>query len=102
MEQIERIAEMEKILKDTKPVLAELRTALEDYISMEEDIQKLEAYYGSDDWWKDLEADEAGLLPENLMRGVLSQDEVYDLLEEQMDLIREMQKICDIDIIEVE
>ena len=102
MEQVERIAEMEKILQDAKPVLSELRAALENYRSMEEDIQKLEAYYGSDDWWKDLEADEAGLLPGDLLRGVLSQDEVYDLLEEQMDLIGEMQEICDIDILEVE
>ena len=102
MEQIERIAEMEKILRNAKPILYELRTAIDNYRSIEEDIQKLDAYYGSEDWWKDLEADETGILPEDLLRGVLSQDEVYDVLEEQMDIIREMQEICDIDIFEVE
>ena len=102
MNQIERISEMEKILQNAKTILSELRTAIDNYRSIEEDIQKLDAYYGSEEWWMDLEADESGVLPEDLLRGVLSQDEVYDLLEEQMDLIREMQEICDIDILEVE
>ena len=102
MEQIERINEMERILQEAKTVLSELRTALENYRSLEKSIQKLEAYYGSEDWWEDFNSDEAGLLPDDLNRGVLSQDEVYDFFEEQADLIRKMMKICDIDIPDVE
>ena len=41
----------------------------------------LEDYYTSGEWRADYEADEAGLLPKDLKRGVLSQDGVYDLLE---------------------
>lgn len=43
----------------------------------------LENYYTSGQWLKDYEADEQGLLPEGLKRGVLSQDALYDLLSEQ-------------------
>ena len=42
----------------------------------------LEEYYTSGEWRADYEADEAGLFPADLKRGVLSQDGVYDLLEE--------------------
>ena len=42
----------------------------------------LEAYYTSGEWREDYEADERGELPPDLKRGVLSQDALYDLLEE--------------------
>ena len=44
-------------------------------------IRFLEEYYTSGEWREDYEADEAGLLPPDLKRGVLSQDGVYNLLE---------------------
>ena len=40
----------------------------------------LEDYYSSGQWFKDYEADEQGLLPDGLKRGILSQDALYDLL----------------------
>ena len=42
----------------------------------------LDSYYTSGDWRRDYELDEAGLLPKDLRRGVLSQDGVYNLLSE--------------------
>ena len=45
-------------------------------------ISKLEAYYSSDEWKRDFADDEAGLLPKKLPRGVLSEDGIYNLLEE--------------------
>lgn len=45
-------------------------------------ISELEAYYESIKWRKDFESDEAGLLPKNLKRGVLSEDGINDLLDE--------------------
>ncbi len=41
----------------------------------------LEEYYTSGEWREDYEADEAGQLPPDLKRGVLSQDGVFNLLE---------------------
>lgn len=45
-------------------------------------VGELEAYYTSPLWKQDLAADEAGLLPGDLKRGVLSEDGIYDLLTE--------------------
>ncbi len=42
-------------------------------------ISELEAYYTSDEWKQDFAA---GLLPKGLKRGVLSEDGIYNLLEE--------------------
>ena len=44
-------------------------------------ISELESYYTSEEWKRDFEADEARLLPEKLPRGVLSEDGLYELLE---------------------
>ena len=47
-----------------------------------EKIALLDAYYTSGEWREDYEADEGGELPPDLKRGVLSQDALYDLLED--------------------
>ncbi|MCR5019957.1 MAG: DUF4298 domain-containing protein [Ruminococcus sp.] len=46
-------------------------------------MKALSVYYGSDAWKRDYAADEAGLLPKELKRGVLSEDGIYNLLDEQ-------------------
>ena len=43
-------------------------------------LRQLADYYESGRWLRHYEMDEAGLLPRDLKRGVLSQDGVYDLL----------------------
>ena len=45
-------------------------------------LKALSEYYSSDAWKRDFAADEAGLLPKDLKRGVLSEDGIYALLEE--------------------
>ena len=45
-------------------------------------LRLLEVYYTSGEWREDYEADEREELPPDLKRGVLSQDALYDLLEE--------------------
>lgn len=45
-------------------------------------IDELKAYYTSDEWKQDFTGDEAGLLPKKMPRGVLSEDGIYNLLEE--------------------
>ena len=47
-----------------------------------EKLRILEAYYTSGAWREDYEADERGELPSDLKRGILSQDALYDLLED--------------------
>ena len=50
--------------------------------SIRDDIQALSQYYEGSLWREDFETDEAGLLPPDLKRGVLSEDGVYNLLSE--------------------
>ena len=50
-------------------------------------IKKLSDYYGSKQWRKDLEAEEQGLFPEDLKRGVLSEDGIYNLLERNKEIM---------------
>ena len=80
MTRIERITHMESLLDKSTEVIARLEHALEDFAALQPDIAELEAYYTSPQWRKDFEADEAGKLPKDLKRGVLSEDTVYDLL----------------------
>ena len=80
MTRIERITHMEGLLDKSTEVIARLEQALEDFAALQPDIAELEAYYSSPQWRKDFEADEAGKLPKDLKRGVLSEDGIYDLL----------------------
>ena len=82
MTRIERITHMEGLLDRSMEVIARLEQALEDFAALQPDIAELEAYYTSPQWRKDFEADEAGKLPKDLKRGVLSEDGVWNLLEE--------------------
>ena len=47
-----------------------------------DDLRLLADYMDSGDWLRDYEADEQGRLPAHIKRGVLSQDGLYNLLEE--------------------
>ena len=80
MEQIERIQHFEQLLDRIAPVLGTLEDALDAFDEIQEDVQELAAYYESEAWREDFEADEAGRLPAGLKRGVLSEDGVYDVL----------------------
>ena len=80
MEQIERIKHFEMLLDRVAPVLGNLEEALDAFEGIQEDVKELAAYYEDDDWREDFEADEAGKLPADLKRGVLSEDGIYDVL----------------------
>ena len=80
VDQIERIMQMEQILDKAEAAAENLLAAIETCHSLEDSIQKLEAYYTSAEWKQDYDDDCAGRLPEGLKRGVLSEDAVYNLL----------------------
>ena len=82
MTRTERITHMENLLDKSTEVIHRLEQALEDFTALQPDIAELEAYYTSPQWRKDFEADEAGKLPKNLKRGVLSEDGLWNVLED--------------------
>ena len=85
-EQTERIRQMELRMERAAKAVMELSAALENYEAVLEDIAALERYYGSEVWKQDFADDEAGLLPTDLKRGVLSEDGIWNLLEDVREL----------------
>ena len=86
MEQIERIKQMELRLERAAAAVMELSAALDNYEAVQEDIAVLDDYYGSGEWKQDYADDEAGLLPTDLKRGVLSEDGIWNLLSDDREL----------------
>lgn len=93
MEQIERIREMEDCLDASERAIRELSEALSAYEAIQSKFTRLSDYYSGDLWREDYEADEAGKLPGDLKRGVLSEDAVYDLITENRELLVRMLKL---------
>jgi hypothetical protein len=92
MEQIERIQKMEERLNRAAQVVMKLSAALDDYAGAQEDIRALESYYGSEEWKQDFADDEAHRLPEDLKRGVLSEDAIWNMLEDNQTLKTRMEE----------
>ncbi|MBO7416171.1 MAG: DUF4298 domain-containing protein [Bacteroidaceae bacterium] len=88
IERIERIERMENILDSLKEAIAQVNTAISRLRELGPQAMELDDYYGSPEWFADLTADENGLLPEGLKRGVLSEDGIYDVLSEYKDFNR--------------
>ena len=91
--QIERIAQMEQRLDASEEVLRKLTDALDAYDQNQKELKKLMDYYGSSRWMKDFQDDEAGKLPKDLKRGVLSEDELYDLILDHRDAVLTMSRL---------
>lgn len=91
-EQTGRIRIMEEKMRRAVDALTALTAALDGYDRARADFRELAAYYESADWRQDFEDDEAGKLPspDELPRGVLSEDGIFDLLELERDLLCRM------------
>ena len=78
---ITRITHMERCFD----VLSAAASATPDRLwkdaALKDALRELREYYEGEQWLRDYELDERGLLPPGLKRGVLSQDAVYDLLD---------------------
>ena len=80
MTNIERITEMEQRFDRVDEALRALEIAVDTITKLEDDILKLDVYYSGDEWKADFRSDELGLLPQDLKRGVLSEDAIWNLL----------------------
>ena len=82
MKQIERIEHMEQNLERATDALRVLNDALDEYEAVQDALHELDTYYGSDIWKQDFSDDEQGKLPNTLKRGVLSEDALWNVLED--------------------
>jgi hypothetical protein len=90
---IERISLMEDRYDEVTRVLAALEEAIEEYEDFKSEIDALKEYMASGQWKEDYEADEAGQLPSGLKRGVLSQDALYNLLNDADQIVARARKV---------
>lgn len=86
MKQTERIQTMEQHLDKALSAIHTLEQALEQYADAQESINTLTAYLESDEWRRDFRASESGRLPVDLKCGVLSEDGIWNVLEEDKTL----------------
>jgi len=82
----ERIKEMEQRLDRASAAVMQLSAALDRYVEVQDALRELSCYYGSDVWKRDFADDEAGRLPQELKRGVLSEDAIWNVLSDSREL----------------
>lgn len=90
---IERISLMEDRYDEVTRVLAALEEAVDEYEDFKSEIDALKEYMASGQWKEDYEADKAGQLPSGLKRGVLSQDALYNLLNDADQIVARARKV---------
>ena len=95
MGQLIRIREMEQRLTASLEAVRQMEEALDRYEAALADITILAAYLKSDERHQDLADDERGFLPPDLKRGVLSEDGIWNLLDDNTRLARQMQTLAD-------
>lgn len=80
MEKYAHITKMENILVQQEQMLQELNRLLDEADSHREEYRNLLEYYYSEQRTQDLEDDAARRIPEDMPRGVLSEDAIFDLI----------------------
>ena len=90
----ERVKTMERAYDRSRRVTKALARALDAFEKNAGTMASLAGYADSGLWLKDFEADEAGAFPDDLKRGVLSEDGLYDLLSEYAELRKRMKTLA--------
>lgn len=93
VDQIRRITLMENQLNSGIEAVAELKATLDNYEKVSKQIDLLFQYYGSATWFKDFDDDRAGKLPEDLNRGVLSEDGIFNFMTENRELLDRIKEL---------
>ena len=86
---------MEEKLDSALAAVDAMDRALESYEAAQKDIRALEKYLSGRLRRGDLAADEKGLLPSSLARGVLSEDGIYDLLVDNDEIKKRLARLAD-------
>ena len=89
---IDRITKNEERLDNILESIKELEKALENFKNNQKNIKLINKYYGSKNWFKDKEYYEQGKIS-NIKAGVLSEDAVWNMLDDIKDITNEMKMI---------
>lgn len=94
-EGIMRIREMEGRLEEATKAVGQMEEALKRYEAAQEAVERLASYMESEEWRRDFADDEKGLLPADLKRGVLSEDGIWNLLDNNREIAIKMRELSD-------
>jgi len=81
------------LLDEVQSALREADSALDRLEGAKDAVRQLTEYYHGPEWREDMEADEAGLLPYNLKRGVLSEDGIWNTLAHYREILERMAEL---------
>jgi len=87
-----RIIQMEEIYERIQQKANALEQAISEYEELQSEINILEAYYTSQDWKDDFVMEEKGEIPQGIQRGILSEDGIYNLLEQNKELMKRLEE----------
>lgn len=84
--EIEKIIKYEAILNKQLELINKLDKTLDEFKQNKKEYLKLKDYYNSEEYFIDLEKDQNNEYPEDLPRGIFSEDAVFDLFSEQFNI----------------
>lgn len=93
MADINKIKEMENILKNHRKALDDFNKALDDFRESQVDYKKLSDYYSSSEYMDDLAKSNEGEIDSSISQGIYSEDLVYDLIGDNYQTALEMMDI---------
>lgn len=93
------IDEYTKTYEDHKILLDNLSKALEEFKDHQEELNKLEKYYYSEEFMKDYDASNKGEIPDDIIQGILTEDAIYDLLGDNYFIAKDLLNLAN-DIIQ--
>lgn len=89
---IERIEKQEEKLDKILLCISDLNNALDSFENNQKNLNLVNKYYGSKNWFKDKEMYEKNFLPK-VKAGVLAEDTVWNMNEDIKELLNRMQRI---------
>lgn len=90
LKQEKRIIEMEEKFDNSKKVLKEFEKSLRKFAKIQKDVKIIDEYYGSNNWFTDVEDYDSGKINKDIKAGVLSEDEIYNFLIDNRDVFGKM------------
>lgn len=94
MDRLENIKAMEEAFDSSVAAIERFGEALDAFEAAQDDIEAFADYYGSIQWFEDVDAHAAGELPRDLKCGVLGEDVPFDALEDNHDIAVRMLELA--------
>lgn len=92
-DRIKRIQAMEVILNELLEVLPKAESAMEEFEQSLPQYKILLEYYQSSDWIEDREADINKEIPQDMNRGVLSEDGIWNLMTDYFEFSKKVSEL---------